>query len=466
MYEQLNNLLILLCRAISTRKIYFSKHPKVESLGKDFITQLHSFCREARMKKLFIGIIEGNLVFEGKNLIGPSIVGKQLILFAEKLHTGGFSFAEATTEKEFLEFLSLTSELTQETGSLKLSRQLFGSKNIHNIEIAQQYIGPSGPMTKDFKNVWHGQDGGDFIHSPTLIYQALFDTVAQAYGDVASGNDIDIDSTRSVSEYMLHFTRTHFSDLMQHVHYPDFDSYTVGHSVRVAALAVFLAHSFNWGEDALLAIGTAGLLHDIGKSKTPDDILFKPGKLDKDEFEKIMEHSQSGAEILLGQKNATNLDIAAAWGHHIRHDGSGYPLQPSWAVRHPFTSLLQICDAFEALTAVRPYKPLLTPHMAYSIMLKDKGGFHPQLLASFISAIGIFPPGNRVSLSDRTKGTVIAVGHALDRPTVKITNNADDEKLPVEDQYLVDLGTAKHRDIHVADLLVLETDLPESKPNT
>ncbi len=455
MYENLNNLLIQLCRAISTRKLYFTEHPKVKSLSSDFINQLRDFCAQTNIKKLFIGIIDENLVFEGRNLVGPSIVGRQLIVFAEKLHCGGFSFAARTTLEEFNEFLNLVTELNQPTGGLKLSRQLLTSRKISNIELAQQYAGPAGPMG-DKKSVWHGEDAGNFVYSPTLIYQALYDTVAQAYGDVASGQDIDIDSTRSVSEYMLHFTRTHFADLMQHVHYPDYDSYTVGHSVRVAALAVYIAHSFNWGEHALLAIGTAGLLHDIGKCKTPDDILFKPGKLDNQEFDIIMEHSRLGAEILLSQKNATNLDIAAAWGHHIRYDGSGYPLQPKWAMRHPFTSLLQICDAFEALTAVRPYKPLLTPHMAYSIMLKDKGGFHPPLLASFISVIGIYPPGNKVRISNGAMGTVIGVGKTLDRPSVKITHNEDGDELPQEDQYLIDLDAVRFRDLQVDELLIAD----------
>lgn len=453
MYEKLNTLLILLCRTISTRKLYFSKHPKVKQLSIDFIEKHRDFCKEAKIDKLFIGIIDDTLVFEGKNLVGPSIVGRQLIRFAERLHCGGFSFNDKTTVDEFQALLDIASDLNESTESLKLSRQLLEQKNIHNIDIAQRYMGPSGPMTRDQQSVWHGQDSGDFLHSPTLIYQALFDTVAQAYGDVAGGNDIDIDSTRSVSEYMLHFTRGHFSDLMQHVHYPDFDSYTVGHSVRVASLCVFLAHSFKWPEESLLAIGTAGLLHDIGKSKVADEILYKPGALNSEEYETIMEHPRIGAEILLGQKNTTPLDIAAAWGHHIRADGSGYPSQPEWAVRHPFTSLLQICDAFEALTAVRPYKPILTPHMAYSIMLTDKGGFHPSLLASFIGAIGLYPPGNRVEISNGSRGIVTAVGPILDRPKVRITHDREGTQLPPEDQFDLNLAEADNRSLYVEELL-------------
>lgn len=455
MYNKLNNLLILLCRTISTRKLYFAEHPKVKELSTECIKQLREFCRDTRLDKLFIGIVDGNLVFEGKNLVGPSIVGRQLVLFAEKLHCGGFSFTDSTTTREFNAFLNLTIELKQPTESLKVSRDLLLKKNIQNIEVAQHYLKPTGPMTRDQESIWHGQDSASSLHSPTLIYQALFDAVAQAHGDVAGGNDIDIDNTRSVSEYMLHFfTRAHFSDLMQHIHYPDYDSYTVGHSVRVAALAVFIGHAFNWSEDTLLAVGAAGLLHDIGKCKTPDEILFKPGRLSKEEFQAIMDHSRVGAEILLAQKNSTPLDIAFAWGHHIRNDGSGYPEQPKWAVRHPFTSLLQICDVFEALTAVRPYKPILTPHMAYGIMLTDRGGFHPALLASFISTIGLYPPGNRVKISNGAEGVVTTVGDTIDRPHVRIISDQDGIDLPPHDQYILNLSAHKNRGLYVEELIL------------
>ncbi|MCB2216920.1 MAG: HD domain-containing protein [Desulfobulbaceae bacterium] len=456
MYEKLNNLLILLCRAISTRRLYFSDHPKVRVLAKGFVERLREFCRETEINKLFIGIIDNNLVFEGRNLIGPSIVGRQLVQFADKLRCGGFSFTDQTSENEFSALLDLTIDLKQPVETIKQARELLVANDIYNIEIAHHYMGSSGPMTRDQRTVWQGQDTGDFLHSPTLIYQALFDSVAQAHGDVALGQDIDIDNTRSVSEYMLHFTKTHFSDMMQHVHYPDYDSYTVGHSVRVAALTVFLANSFKWSDEMLLAIGTAGLLHDVGKSRISEQILYKPGKLNKEEFAAIMTHSRVGAEILLSQKNTTTLDIAAAWGHHIRHDGTGYPRQPEWAARHPITSLLQICDAFEALTATRPYKPPLTPHMAYSIMLRDKGGFHPAMLASFISAIGLYPPGTMVRLSDGRKGLVTATGPSIDRPRVRITNAPDGAEIPPTDQYQLNLQAGEHRSLSVSELLLAE----------
>jgi len=455
MYENLNTLLILLCRTISTRKLYFHDHPKVNMLAERFMTQLHEFCEGAELETLFIGIIDGNLVFEGRNLVGPSIVGRQLVSFAEKLNCGGISFSNKTTVKEFDTLLDLTSQVNKPLGSLQEARELFVSKNIENIEIAQQYMGTAGPITKDQQSAWRGQDSGENLQSPTLIYQALFDSVADAHGNVAQGGDIDVDSTRSVSEYMLHFAKTSFMDLMQHVHYPDYDSYTVGHSVRVASLAVFLASSFNWSEEFHLAIGTAGLLHDVGKSRIPDEIMYKPGRLTNEEFAIMKEHARIGAEILLGQKNTTALDVSAAWGHHIKHDGTGYPAQPQWAFRHPITALLQCVDVFEALTAARPYKPPLSPHMAYSIMMKDIKSFNPAMLAAFISALGLYPPGTLIKMVDGRKGMVISVGPKIDRPRIKITHDQQGAELPPEDQTQINLASGEHHGLAVQELILI-----------
>ena len=351
MIEKLNTILLLLCRSISTRKLYFSDHPKVMEFSHDLMVSLDEFCRETGQNKVFIGIVKGELVFEGRILVGPSIVGRQLIDFAGRLHCGGISFSHQMTAAEFRELLNLTAELNHPVANLDQARELLQSRGILNIEIARHYMGHSGLEEK--QTAWQGQDTGKVLQSPTLVYQALFDSVSCAHADAAGGHDIDIDRTRNVSEYLLHFTQARFSDVMQHVHYPDYDSYTVGHSVRVATLAVFTASTFGWDNGLLLALGTAGLLHDVGKGKVSPEILFKKGRLTGEEMAAVKTHPRVGAEILLAHKRTSPLDIAAAWGHHIRQDGGGYPEQAPWMVRHPIIALIQICDVFEALTAAR-----------------------------------------------------------------------------------------------------------------
>jgi len=260
-----------------------------------------------------------------------------------------------------------------------------------------------------------------------------------------------MDKTRSAGEYLLHFAQTRFSDVMRHIHYPDYDSYTVGHSVRVATLGVFAAWSFGWKKELVFDLGTACLLHDVGKGTLPGEILFKRGRLTKEEMDIIKTHPRIGAEILLAQKKVKVLDVAAAWGHHLRQDGGGYPDQASWMVRHPIISLIQICDVFEALTAVRPYKPAQSPLAAFSIMLKDKGAFQPTLLASFMGAIGIYPPGNLVTLSDGTGGIVAAAGPLIDRPTVLITHDRFGRELLSDESFKIDLSEERYRSLSVVE---------------
>ncbi len=453
MKNDLDRLVILLSSGIAQRKLYFAEHPKVRAIGQEFATKLRNFLKEEDQETLFIGIVDSKLVYNGRYLVGPSIAGGQLVEFARILHCGGFSFSKRTTGEETQELLGLASEQRDPTSSLAEARMLLASRGIVNIEIASHYSSPSSLTTDEEQIAWQGKDtGGTYLQSPLLVYQALYDVVTAAHGSAALNHALDIDGARSVSEYLLHSTRASFTDMMQLMHYPDCDSYTVGHSVRVATLAVFLGDSLGLADEQLLELGAAGLLHDVGKSKIPDEILFKPGRLDAEEFRIIKSHARLGAEILLEHRNVSPMDVAAAWGHHLRHDGGGYPEKPPWAVRNQVTSLLQICDVFEALTAIRPYKAPMTPRSAYEIMLNDKGAFEPALLDAFVNALGLYPPGNHVRLTDGSHGTVIAARPDIDRPQVRITHDASGQFLP--EPRIVDLSRREDPGLAISELIL------------
>jgi uncharacterized protein involved in tellurium resistance len=86
-------------------------------------------------------------------------------------------------------------------------------------------------------------------------------------------------------------------------------------------------------------------------------------------------------------------------------------------------------------------------------MLNDKGGFHPALLASFISAVGLYPAGNAVVLSDGSKGIVNTVGTRIDRPRVQLTHDSRGDEIPPDDQQLINLAAGEHKELFVAELL-------------
>jgi HD-GYP domain-containing protein (c-di-GMP phosphodiesterase class II) len=263
-----------------------------------------------------------------------------------------------------------------------------------------------------------------------------------------------MDEAKSVCEFMLRFSGSSFAEVLRYVYYPEYDEYTVGHSVRVASLAVYAGTKMRWKKKDILTIGTAGLLHDIGKAAIPDHILLKQGRLTTEEYRIIQKHPLKGVELLMEHSGVSSLQLTATWGHHIRFDRSGYPPQPSWAVRHPITALLQVCDVFEALTAVRPYKKAIKPVEAYAIMVADEGAFHPGLLASFITMVGFYPPGTYVRLTDDRVGMVIRAGKILDRPCVKIIATREGDLLDQSDQYEIDLGVARNSNLSIDELLL------------
>jgi HD-GYP domain-containing protein (c-di-GMP phosphodiesterase class II) len=133
------------------------------------------------------------------------------------------------------------------------------------------------------------------------------------------------------------------------------DGYTSLHSRRVASYAATLGAAVGLGGQALGALRTAGILHDVGKIGIPEAILFKPGPLDPGEYREMQRHSTLGREIIRG----AGLPRIAEWVLHLHesYDGSGYPDRLR-ASAIPFESrLLAIVDAFEALTSARIYRP-------------------------------------------------------------------------------------------------------------
>lgn len=454
MDNTVNDIIILLCKGIANRRLYFSRHPKVLNYAEDFVEHLVGFLKASRRKEFFLGIIDNHFIFDGQRLFGPTVVGHQLISFMELFRCGGISFSENVTIDTVSRFIDLTAGVKKQVANISEARELFQKHGIENISLAGHYIDQPGIGPADGKKPWEGEETGGFLQSPALVYQAIFDVVTRAHGDATYNREIDIDSARSVSEFMLHFTQANFADVMQHIHYPDYDSYTVGHSVRVSSIVVYMGMQLNWPEEDILALATAAMLHDIGKSRIASEILYKTSALSDEEYSLITAHPRIGAELLLAQQDASALDIAASWGHHQRQDGGGYPPRPAWTPASPVIQLLQIIDVFEALTAIRPYKMALTPQQAFSVMIGDQGAFHPGMLSLFIKHIGIYPPGTYVELSDGSVGMVSGVGNRLDRPRVRVLQLKNGTILAKDKQREVDLGKVAPDRLYVAGLLL------------
>jgi len=162
------------------------------------------------------------------------------------------------------------------------------------------------------------------------------------------------------------------------------DPYTRGHSERVASYALLLAKEFGeFSKEEQKSFYYACLLHDIGKVHIPDQILMKPGKLTKEEFEIIKSHPGVGAEAV---KNVEGIKdcICVIRSHHERWDGNGYPEQLKGEEIPLLARVTSVADAFDAMTSSRSYRAAMPVEEAFQRIIEGKGSqFDPMLVEEF-----------------------------------------------------------------------------------
>ncbi|MEP0813380.1 MAG: HD-GYP domain-containing protein [bacterium] len=200
-----------------------------------------------------------------------------------------------------------------------------------------------------------------------------------------------------------------------------YDFYTFGHSVNVGLLFLALCRDqFPAAEIEKLAMGA--VLHDIGKTKIPLEIIRKPGPLDAHEWNLIKKHPEFGAEILEEHGGFCEEAVWIAHQHHERWDGGGYPRGLKGDETHLVGQLAAVCDVYDALTTTRSYKPKMEFHDAMSIIVQGSGTqFSPRAVRTICSTVGLYPVGTFVMLSDGSVGVVRAVNAmVLVRPEVML----------------------------------------------
>lgn len=157
------------------------------------------------------------------------------------------------------------------------------------------------------------------------------------------------------------------------------DTYTAGHTIRVAEYCKKIASALNIDVESTKKLEQAAILHDIGKVATPDAVLLKPGKLTTIEYELIKQHAYAG--YLMLSKIDMYKDLAEIIRyHHVHYDGNGYP-ETNDTDEVPFLSyIMAVADAFDAMTSNRIYKPKQTVVEALAEIERYAGTqFHPKV---------------------------------------------------------------------------------------
>ena len=160
------------------------------------------------------------------------------------------------------------------------------------------------------------------------------------------------------------------------------DSYTQGHSTRVARYTAMLAKELGYDEDTVEKYYNIALMHDIGKIGIPDQVLNKPGKLTDEEYSVIKSHTERGYEVLKSISLMPEIVVGAA-AHHERPDGKGYPNGLKGDEIPRVAQIIAVADTFDAMYSDRPYRKRMNFEKAVDI-IRDAAG--TQLTSNVVDA--------------------------------------------------------------------------------
>ncbi|MCZ6652787.1 MAG: HD-GYP domain-containing protein [Planctomycetota bacterium] len=165
------------------------------------------------------------------------------------------------------------------------------------------------------------------------------------------------------------------------------DPYTAGHTWRVANYGQILAAALDYPPEKVEVMLLAGTLHDVGKVMIPDEILTKPGRLTKEEFEIVKKHPQDGFDILKDHEECEAV-LEVVLKHHEAYDGKGYPFGLMGEQIPHEARLFAVVDAFDAMTTTRCYRPSMSIDNAVYEIWRNRGRqFDPRIADAFLGLI-------------------------------------------------------------------------------
>jgi len=187
-----------------------------------------------------------------------------------------------------------------------------------------------------------------------------------------------------------------------------YENLTYIHSVNVAVLSLLLGKQLGLDDAMLASLVEAGVLHDVGKTRIPLDVVKKPGTLDKHERKLMEAHAVQGAELLMQVDGLRPLTAVVALEHHRSVLGRGYPDLGDGVVPHLMSQIVSVADIYEAVTGARSYQQPTPPERACLLLARLAGTkLNTALVKAFVNAITFFPVGSVVRTNRGELGVVL-----------------------------------------------------------
>ena len=306
------------------------------------------------------------------------------------------------------------------------------------LSAAQKFDNQPAKLVAGFRET---KDIHDEMPHAQLTLEKANEHIEKVLDDINNGEAFDMEESRAVVRECIASIISNANALLWLTKIKNEDKYTSEHCMRVGVLCIAFGRFLGLADEDLELIGLAGMLHDVGKIKTPNEILNKPSKLTPEEYEIMKQHAVLGKQVLDEMNGVEQLIIDTAHYHHERVDGTGYPEQLDANFLHQSIRMVSIVDVYDAITSDRCYSIGKSAFEALKILFGETGKhFDKKLVEAFIRMIGIYPPGTLVEMANGEVGIVISSNpNARLKPKVELVATAD-KKLRAP--YVIDLMTA------------------------
>jgi putative nucleotidyltransferase with HDIG domain len=401
--------------------MYPAGHPAIVQKLDELDEAVQGHLRE--VPALRLDIIHGQVHLDGTCFRGESGGHKEVVREITDLGIDSIHIRRGASRGELAAFSELLWQL-KDVPQQALDVQ-FAKRNVHYITVGrlvpldtrwratQWPDAPTGPLDPDYEQ-------------SVALTQQTFD-------DVAAGKGVNRAVVRDIVQLLIAKVAGSSAALGQILAIKLYENLTYYHSVNVATLSLLLARQIGIDESSLRTVVEAALLHDIGKTRIPLEVIRKPGALDKRERRMMESHTLYGAEILSCIDGLAPLTPTVALEHHRGVRGDGYPDLGENVAPHLLSQLVSVADIYEAMTGARSYQDPARPEQACLVLARLAGSkLNTALVKAFVNAISFFPIGSVVRTDRDELGVVIRTNRGEPLHPVVAPLAADYARLPGE----------------------------------
>jgi putative nucleotidyltransferase with HDIG domain len=406
-YEEL---LRRVASGVRAAQLYAQEHPLIDRNIQGLLGALKPLHQQ--LPSVTVGIIGAQLVVADTPLPRTSASMGELIKRLKEQQIERISFERGVTSEELATFMHTVATLGKDAGETKWA--------FPHIRV--------GRITA------HERKNGGVAGDIAAIRQMYTNAVASAeiaWESAATEGIPDAPAALRTVEGLADAVTQNRTALVALTAMRNYDNYTFTHMVNVSILTMGQARALGIDGRLLREFGLSALMHDIGKVRTPQEILNKTEKLTEAEFAIMRRHTIDGAEILRRTPEMPILAPVVAFEHHLRLDGTGYPVGARRSGLNLGTMLCGIADVYDAMRSQRAYQQAFPTERILTVLKhNDEKQFDANLVRRFVRLLGIYPPGNLVKLSSGEIAVVTRV-HAPDpfRPRVRVLVGRDGARL-------------------------------------